>query len=84
MIAIAIAIPVFLATMFVEWRLLLRRGDSDYRLDDTFSNLACGVGSQIWGALTAIVSWFAYSLIYDSVQVFEWWTGDALGWCIAI
>ena len=84
MIAIAIAIPVFLATMFVEWRLLLRRGDSDYRLDDTFSNLACGIGSQIWGALTAIVSWFAYSLIYDSVQVFEWWTGDTLGWCIAI
>ena len=82
--AIAIAIPVFLATMLVEWRLLLRRGDSDYRFEDTFSNLACGVGSQLWGALSAIVSWYAYTLIADSVMLLDWWTGGAGDWVLAI
>ena len=84
MTAIAIAIPVFLATMLFEWRLLLRRGDSDYRFDDTFSNLACGIGSQLWGALTAVVSWFAYTLIADSVSLLQWWTGGIGDWVFAI
>ena len=70
--------------MLFEWQVLLRRGDSDYRFDDTFSNLACGVGSQLWGALTAIVSWYAYTLIADSLIVVHWWTGSVTDWLFAI
>ena len=84
MTAIAIAIPVFLATMLFEWRLLLRRGDSDYRFDDTFSNLACGIGSQIWGGLTALVSWFAYTAIADSLSLVQWWRGGVTDWVFAV
>ena len=70
--------------MLIEWRVLLQRGDSDYRFDDTFSNLACGVGSQLWGALSAIVSWYAYTLIADSLILFHWWTGSPRDWLLAI
>ena len=48
-------------------RFLLRSGDSDYDLMTHFSNLACGIGSQVWGALSAIVSWYAYTFIADSL-----------------
>ena len=70
--------------MLIEWRVLLNRGDSDYRFDDTFSNLACGVGSQLWGALSAIVSWYAFTLIADSLILFHWWTGSVVDWVLAI
>ena len=70
--------------MLIEWRVLLSRGDSDYRFDDTFSNLACGVGSQLWGALSAIVSWYAYTLIADSLILVHWWTGSIADWIVAI
>ena len=48
------------------------------------SNLACGIGSQIWGGLTALVSWFAYTLIADSLSLVQWWSGSIVDWIVAV
>jgi sterol desaturase/sphingolipid hydroxylase (fatty acid hydroxylase superfamily) len=86
--AIVLAIPVFFILMAVEWAAYRRRppAENDYFLDDTLSNLGCGAGQQVAGALLAAVMLGGYEAVRASAGLFTlpadspWvWLGALLG-----
>jgi len=86
--AIILAIPAFFILMAVEWAAYRRRSaaDRDYFLDDTLTNLGCGAGQQVAGALLAAVMLGGFEAVRATVGLFAlpadspWtWLGALLG-----
>jgi alkylglycerol monooxygenase len=86
--AIVLAIPAFFLLMALEWAAYRRRPapENDYFLDDTLTNLGCGAGQQVLGALLAAVMLGGYDTVRATVGLFDlsagspWvWLGGLLG-----
>lgn len=86
--AIVLAIPVFFILIALEWAAYRRRpaADNDYFFEDTLTNLSCGAGQQVAGALLAAVTLSGYDAVRATTGLFElpadspWvWLGALLG-----
>ena len=72
---IALSIPVFFVSMIIELFANAaylkahprpgRLGVGGYRFADSFCNLACGVGNQLFDPLLRIAGLFAYGFLYE-------------------
>jgi sterol desaturase/sphingolipid hydroxylase (fatty acid hydroxylase superfamily) len=74
------AVPGYLALMGVEQVWASRSGRDVYRLSDTFSNLACGLGSQLTGLLAALLAYPIYTFVYRHLAVVDLSARPALAW----
>lgn len=77
-IVITGVISVFLLLVVIESIYSLRRKKNLFRLNDTLSNLAVGVGSRIFGLFTKAFLLFVYVWMYENVSFikipFTWWS----------
>lgn len=74
---IALAIPVFMLLMFLEWTWAIRKKIPVYRLPDFISNLSCGIGQQVIGLFLSVGTVAAYGYVYDHWRLATlpttWW-----------
>ena len=70
MAIIEASIPLFFILIFLEWWVARRRGDAVYRLNDSISDLSCGILSQLAGIFVSLltVAVFAWSTTHLSLQ----------------
>ncbi len=75
---ILFAIPFFLFMVGLEMVYAWRKRKQFYRLNDTITNLAIGVGSEATGLFFKIVIFGTYLIIYDHIRLFDipatWWS----------
>ncbi|MCX7768127.1 MAG: sterol desaturase family protein [Flavobacteriales bacterium] len=79
---IALAIPVFVVLMALEFWWAWHRGMRVYRLADMLTNIGCGVGQQVIGLFLSVGTVAAYGYVYDHWRLFTlpttWWMWIAL------
>lgn len=75
--AIVLSIPIFFALIALElgWGIATHR--NSYRLNDTFSNIGCGIGQQVTGLFFKGVIFMAYIYLYTH---FRWFTIEETVW----
>lgn len=81
---LAMAVPGFLGLIGVELlaaRLMKRR---IYRLNDSLSDLSCGIGDQIIATLSGAAIAAPYLFLYDRARLFELDPRAASTWALAI
>ena len=92
---LAVATPIFLISMIAEWLLnrwhLKRRGLSSatggsggYRLDDTLTDLACGIGQQLLDPLLRLVGVAAYAAVQQRWGLWQWDLHSPAHWVVAM
>ena len=59
---IGLAVPAFFVLIGLEWALLARQGRAP-RVNDTLSNLSCGLGEQLMGLFTKALSFGIYAAV---------------------
>jgi sterol desaturase/sphingolipid hydroxylase (fatty acid hydroxylase superfamily) len=79
---IAIAIPVFLAAIWVEATVARRRGLRVYRFFDAIGDLSCGIGNQTVGLLIGLVSLAVYVWTFHYVKIVRFAPGSPWPWII--
>jgi sterol desaturase/sphingolipid hydroxylase (fatty acid hydroxylase superfamily) len=67
---IALAVPVFLAIIFVEWLADRLQDGGSYSLPDSVSSLSCGVLSQLCSVLSAGVFIGFFGYLYAALRPF--------------
>jgi alkylglycerol monooxygenase len=67
---IAVAVPLFFASMAIEGVIAKRRGLRLYRLDDSIACLSCGVSQQLVTVLFAGIQLAIYTAVYQ-VRFFD-------------
>lgn len=80
---VALAIPVFLVAIVVEWWLARGRGRTIYGVFDTLANLGCGISSQLVAVYVQLWTLGLYSFVLDSAALCRWPTGSPWPWVIA-
>jgi alkylglycerol monooxygenase len=78
---IALAVPVFFASIGVESLVARHRGVRAYRLNDAVTDLSCGVASQIEAMFFAGLQLGIYALVYDRFRLRE--LHGPLAWAVA-
>ena len=68
---IALSIPVFFILIGVELLICWIQGKKYYRLNDSLSNLAQGIGQQVTGIFFKVVLGFGYIYLYDNHRFFN-------------
>lgn len=68
---LAMAVPGFLVLIAVELGVSLLKGRRVYRLNDSLSDLCCGLGDQSVAALLSGALVFPYSWLYEHARVFD-------------
>lgn len=92
---LALATPLFLLSILAEWlinRWYLRRsgqssstgGSGGYRLYDTVTDLACGIGQQLLDPLLRLVGVAAYAVVQTRWGLWQWDTSSPLHWALAM
>lgn len=81
---IAIAIPVFLVTMVLEWALARRQGLAVFRFHDTVTDLSCGILNQVFGVFVKGLILALFVAMYERFHLFELSATSALTWLIAM
>ncbi|MBI5610277.1 MAG: sterol desaturase family protein [Deltaproteobacteria bacterium] len=92
---IALAIPVFLLAMVVEWllnsRYLARGGPQPptggvggYRMADTLSDLGCGVGQQALDPVLRGIGVAIYAAVQQNTALFTWDATSPAAWFLAM
>ena len=81
---ISLAIPVFFTMILIEWIIAHKKGIEVFKLNDTLCNLFCGSGSQIIGAISAVVSYGIYTWTYDTLAPIQWTTGAVWEWVLCL
>ena len=81
---IGLAIPVFFILIGVEFFVARLKKRDVYRLNDSFTDLACGIGDQVLkviagGALLAI-----YVAVYENAKVIDLADRPAIAWPVAL
>jgi sterol desaturase/sphingolipid hydroxylase (fatty acid hydroxylase superfamily) len=79
---IILAVPFFIFLIALELVLSHRRGLRTYRLHDSIANLACGVGSQIYGLGIGALGFFLYAKIWQHFRLFEISPNSVLAWVV--
>jgi sterol desaturase/sphingolipid hydroxylase (fatty acid hydroxylase superfamily) len=74
---IAIAIPIFMVLIIIEWLVANRQRLRVYRFADAITDLSCGVSSQITGVFLHAALVAPYWWIYDNARFMTldstWW-----------
>lgn len=92
---LALATPVFLISMLAEWllnRQLMRRrglasptgGSGAYRLDDTLTDLGCGIGQQLLDPLFRLGAVAVYAEVQQRWGMWHWDTRSPATWAVAL
>ena len=74
---IAVAIPVFMVLIVIEWLVANRKRLRVYRFADAITDLSCGVSSQITGVFLHAALVAPYWWVYDNFRLL---TLDATWW----
>ena len=71
------AVPVFVLTMFIEWRLTLKHDGKGYWLKDSAASLTLGNGNLLLLLGTKFMTFAIYMAVYDhrlvDLPVDVWW-----------
>ena len=78
------AVPAFISAMLIEAGVSAFRKKPVYSLNDTFANLACGMGSQLVGLALTAMTLSAYGYVYDRFRVVDLSPQSGWTWLIAI
>lgn len=81
---ISLAIPIFFVMIAVEFFISRRRGRSLFKLNDTLSNLFCGAGSQIIGAISAVTTFALYVWTFENITPIKWSTNAIWEWAVCV
>ena len=92
---IAIATPIFILSIAIEWLLnrwhLQRTGQSSptggsggYRRDDTLTNLSTGIGQQVFDPLLRLVGVAVYGAVQQRWGLWRWDAEAPLTWLVAL
>lgn len=81
---IAYAIPIFMASIVLEYFLARRRAGDIYDTADAITSLNFGVLSQIAGAFFFIINFGIYSLLWEHGRFFTLSTEDWWVWVFAL
>jgi sterol desaturase/sphingolipid hydroxylase (fatty acid hydroxylase superfamily) len=83
---IALSIPVFFILIGVELLVCWIQGKKYYRLNDSLSNLAQGIGQQVTGIFFKVIISFFYIYLYDMHKIFDipnaLWVWVVLFFCV--
>ncbi len=77
-----IAIPVYFLLIGIELIVHAVQSTKSYRLNDSVTNINCGVTSQVSGAFLKVLSIGFYTLIYEQLRVYSV-PNNAATWIIA-
>ena len=81
---IVYAIPVFLATIFIEAGFAWWRKAKVFDLADSLTSLHFGVMSQLAGAVTKFAAFGIYVLVFDHLRVTTWSMNSLVAWTAAL
>jgi sterol desaturase/sphingolipid hydroxylase (fatty acid hydroxylase superfamily) len=81
---IALASPVFLLLMALEWWVGTRRGRPSYRLNDAFNSLGLGMLSQVIGLFTALLAVGVYTSVWQHASLWQLPADQAWVWVSAL
>jgi alkylglycerol monooxygenase len=81
---IAVASPIFFLLIFIEVRLLRRRGVRAYFLHDSIADLSCGVGEQVCQVFTYVLELGAFVWVWTHLRVHTFSMRDPLAWVLLI
>ena len=81
---IGIAVPFFFALMLIEWFYAKRSGRTLYRLNDAVAALTCGMGDQLVGLLSSVLTVAAYAWVQSQWSLFTWDMASPLTWVLGI
>ena len=81
---VGIALPFFLGLIVFESRLAKRQGRPVYRLNDTFTDLSCGLGEQALGVFGKALILVAYAAVETRVGVVDLPLESAWTWAIGM
>ena len=79
---VVLSIPLYFLLIGVEliWEAFSRKGI--YRVNDALTNISCGIGSQIMGAIWGVLSIGLYQIIYQYASLAQipinWWSNVVL------
>jgi alkylglycerol monooxygenase len=68
---VVIAIPMYFILMAVEMIIIRFQKKSFYRLNDSITNINCGVLSQVTGVFVKVLSIGIYTLFYENFAIFN-------------
>ena len=77
-----IAIPVYFLLIGIELIVHAVQSTKSYRLNDSITNINCGVTSQVTGVFLKVISVGFYTLIYEQLRVYTAPNNAAI-WIIA-
>ncbi|NQX92877.1 MAG: sterol desaturase family protein, partial [Flavobacteriales bacterium] len=85
---VILSIPIFFVLMGLEvaWDFVhkSRGGEGKYRLNDSFTNVSCGIIDQLTGIFAKVLTVGIYALVYEAFHLnFFDWSGSVLGWVLA-
>lgn len=69
---ILIAIPIFIATMIVEFLIGKKHGKKLYTFNDSITNLTIGIGNQVIGLFIKILILWLYVIIYENFSLISY------------
>ncbi|TDM09781.1 MAG: fatty acid hydroxylase [Ideonella sp. MAG2] len=81
---IALASPVFLLLIGLEWWIGKRRGRPTYRLNDAFNSLSLGMLSQVLGLFSALLAVGIYTAVWRHASLWHWPTDQVWTWGLAL
>lgn len=81
---IILAVPFFVSLILLELFLSHRRGLRTYRLYDTITNLACGIGSQIYALGIYGLGFFIYAKVWQHFRLFDISPKSVLAWVVLL
>ena len=81
---IGLAVPIFFLLMGFEWWLSGKRKRTVYRLNDTMSDLTCGMGDQLINLVVGGLTLAVYASIETSWGWIDWGPSDGAAWLVGI
>ena len=81
---IILAVPFFIFLILLELFLSHRRGLRTYRLYDTITNLACGIGSQIYALGIYALGFLAYEKVWQHFRLLDISDKSILAWVVLL
>ena len=67
---IGLAVPIFFSLMVVEWVFSVREKKDLYRVNDTLTNLGCGIGDQLIGVFSKLFTVGIYTFVFSNYKIF--------------
>jgi sterol desaturase/sphingolipid hydroxylase (fatty acid hydroxylase superfamily) len=81
---IGLAVPVFFGLMAIELLWSRRAKRQVYRLNDTMSDLTCGMGDQLINLVVGGLTLAVYATVESSVGWVDWTMSDPWAWVVGI